>query len=224
YQVTDRQVDKDILVARVTKELFFDGVPQVVFTLYDQHGAVVYSLDFWADADVSDSYGVAYEQIIDGATVYSETAAEVVEPYYWIYDFYGPGDLFTIEVPTPWRYEYTEGDTAIVDTFYSPDEHAVVQNVTYDDGEVISREVAGAFALELLKQYYAADIVITDDQVQSDGSERLTWYSPSGDYSGISFFETRGTTFLLFSTLWDNPYEADYLDTLNYIISTYDIP
>jgi hypothetical protein len=60
--------------------------------------------------------------------------------------------------------------------------------------------------------------------VQPDGSERLTWNSPSGNYSGISFLESRGTTFLMFSVLWDNPYEADYFDTLDYIISTYTTP
>jgi hypothetical protein len=60
--------------------------------------------------------------------------------------------------------------------------------------------------------------------VQPDGSERLIWSSPSGDYSGTSFLETRGTTFLLFTTMYDNPYEDYYLETLNYTIGTYEVP
>jgi hypothetical protein len=225
YEVINRQIDPDIGLARVTKRLNFGGEPQVVFTLYDQHSEVVFSLDFWAHADLAAPYQAKYEEIIDNASVDSVTAAEAVEEYYWIYTFTGPNGFFEIEVPLAWLYETSEGDFAIVDTFYSPDNHGIVQNITYDDGEVIDRSQAGAFALSLLREFYADDIIITDDQVQPDGSERLTWNSPSGDYSGISFLETRGeTTFLMFSVLWDNPYEADYFDTLDYVISTYTTP
>ncbi len=224
YEVINRQIDSDIGVARVTKRLNFGGEPQVVFTLYDQHSAVIFSLDFWASADLAAPYREKYEEIIDNATVDSAQAAAEVDEYYWIYTFTGPRDLFEIEVPLAWRYETTEGDVAIVDTFYSPDDHGIVQNIAYDDGTAISNAEAGAFALSLLREFYAEDIVITDDQVQPDGSERLTWNSPSGNYSGISFLESRGTTFLMFSVLWDNPFEADYFDTLDYIISTYTTP
>jgi hypothetical protein len=224
YEVIDRQIDTDIGLARVTKRLNFSGEPQVVFTLYDQHSAVIFSLDFWASADLAAPYREKYEEIIDNATVDSAQAEEVVDEYYWIYTFTGPRNLFEIEVPLAWRYEPTVGDVAIVDTFYSPDEHGIVQNITYDDGTAVTNAQAGAFALSLLKEFYASDIVITDDQVQADGSERLTWNSPSGNYSGISFLESRGTTFLMFSVLWDNPYEVDYFDTLDYIISTYVTP
>ncbi|MFZ0547504.1 MAG: hypothetical protein WAM60_18805 [Candidatus Promineifilaceae bacterium] len=224
YEVINRQVDTDTGVARITKRLNFSGEPQVVFTLYDQHSEIIFSLDFWASADLAAPYRDKYEEIIDSASVDSAQAAAVVDVYYWIYTFTGPNDLFEIDVPLSWKYETTSGDFAVVDTFYSPDNHGIVQNIAYDDGEAINNSQAGAFALALLKEYYADDIRITDDQVQPDGSERLTWNSPSGDYSGISFFESRGTTFLLFSVLWDNPYEVDYFDTLDYIISTYDVP
>jgi hypothetical protein len=63
-----------------------------------------------------------------------------------------------------------------------------------------------------------------DGQVQADGSERLTWESSSGEYSGISFLETRGTTFLLFTVMWDDAYEDVYFDTLDYTVSSYSVP
>ena len=223
YAVADRQVNTMAGVATVTKNLVFDGIPQTVFTVYDQYGPVIYSFDFWADADVFDPYSAAYQTIIDTATVNSEAAADLT-PYDWIYTFTGPGNFFSIDVPTPWRYEISESEFTIVDTFYSPDEHAVIQNITYDDGEPTSRSEAGALAIELLRTYYAEDVTITDDQVQPDGSERLTWRSASGDYSGISFFETRGTAFLLFTVMYDNPYEETYFDTLDYTIGSYTIP
>jgi hypothetical protein len=224
YEISNRQIDPDIGLARVTKRLNFSGEPQIVYTLYDQHSATIFSIDFWASSDLAPAYRERYDEIISTATVDSAQAEALVDVYYWIYTFTGPSDHFEIEVPLAWLYESTEGEVAIVDTFYSPDNHGIVQNITYDDGEVIDRSQAGQFALALLREYYADDILITDDQVQPDGSERLIWNSPSGDYSGISFLETRGTTFLMFSVLWDNPYEEDYFDTLDYIISTYTTP
>lgn len=223
YEEVDRQIDADNGTATVVKRLLFDDVPQTVVTYYDQHDQVIYVLDFWADEDLFDAYADGYDAFFDEVTIDTQAAADQ-DLYLWIMTFTGPADLFTIEVPTSWRYEMAEGDFAIVDTFYSPDEHAVIQNIAYDDGEPISKSEAGAFALELLKTYYADDIKITDDQVQPDGSERLTWNSPSGDFSGISFFESRGTTFLLFTVMYDNPFEDIYLDVLDYTISTYQVP
>lgn len=223
YAEVAQEVDTESRVASVTKNLTFDGIPQTVITLYDQYDAIIYTYDFWSDDTNIDAYSDLYSQVVDTVQVNPDAATEQVE-YNWVYTFTGPNDLFTIEVPTPWRYERTEGENAIVDTFYSPDEHGVIQNITYDDGTETSRSQAGAFALELLRSYYASDIRIHSDEVQPDGSERLIWSSPGGDYSGTSFLETRGTTFLLFTTMHDNPFEEYYLDTLNYTIDSYDIP
>jgi hypothetical protein len=224
YQVVDYQIDPDFGIARVTKEFLFDDIPQTVFTYYDLYGSAMYATDFWADSDEYANYEAGYETVLDSLIPNSQAVVDSADIYYWIYTFYGPGDLFSIDVPIPWTYDMVEGDVFIVDTFTSPDEHAFIENISYDDGEAISRSDAGAFALELMKEFYAGDIQVSDDQVQPDGSERLTWHSPSGGYSGISFLETRGTTFLLFSSIWDDPYEDDYLDSLIYTIETYDVP
>jgi len=223
YVQISQEIDTDTRVASVTKNLTFDGVPQTIITLYDQYEAIIYTYDFWSDDANVDAYSDLYSRLVDTIQVNTTAAAEQVE-YNWVYTFTGPNNLFNIEVPTPWRYESTEGENALVDTFYSPDDHAVIQNITYDDGTETSRSQAGAFALELLRSYYATDIRIQSDEVQPDGSERLIWNSPGGDYSGTSFFETRGTTFLLFTTMYDNPFEEFYLETLNYTIETYEVP
>ncbi|MFW6069360.1 MAG: hypothetical protein ACOC9E_07235 [Chloroflexota bacterium] len=223
YVEVAQEVDTDTRVASVTKNLTFEGVPQTVITLYDQYENIIYTYDFWSDEANIDAYSDLYSNLVDTIQVDPEAAGEQLE-YNWVYTITGPNDLFTIEVPTPWTYERTEGENAIVDTFYAPDDHAVIQNIAYDDGTETSRSQAGAFALELLRSYYASDIVIHSDEVQPDGSERLIWSSPSGDYSGTSFLETRGTTFLLFTTMYDNPFEETYLDTLNYTIETYVVP
>jgi hypothetical protein len=223
YEEIGYEIDSLWGVAAVTKELTFDGVPQYVITYYDQYDLAIYTIDLWLDTDRLDAYSAAYDEIFETIEVNSSAVAEL-DTYLWIYTFTGPNNLFTIEVPIAWSYVRDEGANVIVDTFYAPDDHAVIQNVSYDDGTAVSKAMAGAFALELLKTYYASDIRITDDRVQTDGSERLTWHSRNGDYSGVSFFETRGTTFLLFTTMYDNPYEAIYLDVLNFTIGSYVVP
>jgi hypothetical protein len=224
FQEVDRQMNADDGIASVEKTLVFDEVPQKVDSIYSQHGQVIYVIDFWANANLYESYDPGFDEFFNGITVYSEDAAANQMIYGWLTDFYGPEDLFYIGVPESWYYEYTYEDFVAVDTFYSPDEHAIIENIVYDDGEEVSKSEAGAFALELLREFYAEDIRITDDQVQPDGSERLIWNSPSGEYTGWSYFETRGTTFLLFTLIYDNAYEDIYFDVLNDIVGTYDIP
>lgn len=223
YEVIELNVDEETRVGTVSKRLTFEGIPHTVVSVYDQYGPIIYTYDFWTEEGYMEPYSDLYTALLENAEVDPETAADLPE-YYWIYTFTGPGELFTIEVPTPWEYETSEDDVSVVDTFYAPDGHAVIQNITYDDGEPISRSEAGEFALTLLRDFYAEDLTVTEDQVQADGSERLTWQSQSGDYSGISFLETRGTTFLLFTVMWDNPFEEVYFETLDYTVSSYAVP
>lgn len=223
YAEVEQSIEPEDGFASVSKQLDFDGIPQFVVSFYDQREQAVFALDFWADSDRVEAYADQYDAIFESAMVDGEAAA-LQDIYYWVYEFYGPGDLFVIEVPTAWEYELTTGEFTVVDTFYAPDDHAVIQNITYDDGEPVSKSEAGAFALELLRTFYAEDIEITDDEVQPDGSERLIWHSPSGEYTGITFFESRGTPFLLFTSIYDNAFEDVYFDVLDYTIGSYVVP
>ena len=223
YVPVEQEIDVESGVASVTKNFSFNQVPQTAVSVYIQEGLAIYIVDTWADQDYVTLYGDLYPRIIGTMETDRDAAAEQFV-YNWIYTFEAPDDLFTINVPTPWEYERTESDVVIVDTFYAPDGHAVIQNIAYDDGEEITRSEAGAFGLELLRSSYAEDVRILDDQVQPDGSERLIWTSSGGGYSGTSFLETRGTTFLLFTIMHDDDYEDVYIDTLNYTVETYTVP
>jgi hypothetical protein len=222
YFVLNSVIDQENGIAVVEKSLDYDGIPQNVVSYYYQDGLAILANDYWADDDRLDEYNGAYDEFFNSLTT-DTTMVDDVEPYLWIYEFFGPNDLFFMEVPVSWRHEETTGNATAVDTFFSPDEHAVIQNITYDKGQPISKSEAGKFALGLLTTYYADDIKISDDQVQQDGSERLTWNSPGGDFSGISSFESRGNTFLLFTTMWDLDYEDMYFPILDYTLSTYDV-
>ena len=145
--------------------------------------------------------------------------------------FTDENNLYQIQVPSDWVYKQVTGDNYYIDQFKSPDGQALIENIVYDDGTTFNGGQKGTFALQLLYRFYSAtgenkDITITGDQLQDDGSERLTWYSESGDYSGASYFETREgrTTFLMFTIEWMNDAEDLYLDTLNAVVKSYVIP
>ena len=140
--------------------------------------------------------------------------------------------LYSIDVPSDWVQSQNSGDYYYADIFASPDKAAKVENLVYNDGTAFTGSQNGKFALYLLNTFYSntgkeGDIKVTDDAIQKDGSERLTWTSRGGGYSGVSFFEIRGSdraTFLMFTCYWLNSAENQYLDTINAIIASYRTP
>ena len=139
-------------------------------------------------------------------------------------------DLYQIEVPGDWVQSDTTGDSYYIDQFKSPDGNALIENLVYDDGDPFTGRSNGKFALGLLHTFYSntgkeGDIRISDDKIMPDGSERLSWSSREGGYSGMSFFEVRnGTTFLMFTVEWADEAESDYTDILNRAIESYVVP
>ncbi|MBI3176252.1 MAG: hypothetical protein HYZ25_21210 [Chloroflexi bacterium] len=140
---------------------------------------------------------------------------------------------YAIDIPSDWAYSQTvdsEKNYYYIDTFTSPDQMALVENIVYDDGKPFAGNDKGKFALYLLNTFYSktgkeGDIRVSDDRMMEDGSERLIWTSKAGGYSGISFLETRGTnTFLLFTVEWVNSAEDQYKSTLDDVIASYRVP
>ena len=139
-------------------------------------------------------------------------------------------NLYQIEIPGDWIKSDGSGDSYYYDQFKAPDGRAFIENLVYDDGEAFTGGTNGKFALWLLHNIYSntgkeGDIKITDDKIMPDKSERLTWTSRGGGYSGMSFFEVRNkTTFLLFTVEWVNEAETEYFDILNRAIDSYVVP
>lgn len=141
--------------------------------------------------------------------------------------------FFVIEVPADWNYQQTadtENEYYYIDTFTSPDGGAVIESIVYNDGTPFKGSQNGQFALYILNKFYSktgreGDIRISDDQIMKDGSERLTWTSKEGKYSGISYFEVRDSyNFLMFTVNWGNDMQETYFDTLNTVIESYRLP
>lgn len=226
YSQDQYQFDPSTNSGLVAKSLTSDTGDRKVFTYYLQDGQGVYSFDFWANADVASDYKDAYANLLNTINVKGKAAADL-PLYSFIYTFSDKNNLFQFEVPLAWTYSYDEATNIYQDRFTSPDGHSVIDNITYDDGTATSKSQAGAVALSLLNQVYtngANDIKITGDKVQPDGSERLTWTSKKGGYSGQSFFETRGTTFLMLSWLVDSGYEDMFGPVFDGVLSSYKVP
>jgi hypothetical protein len=146
--------------------------------------------------------------------------------------FTDQNDLMEFDLPGDWTYESGSDTNYYYDTFTSPAGDAKMENLVYNDGSAFVANQNGKFALGLLHNIYSAtgkegDIRVTGDSLQEDGSERLTWESKSGDYSGVSFFELRGSdksTFLMLTAWWDNSADQATIDAINNAIASYRIP
>ena len=147
----------------------------------------------------------------------------------WV-TFTDENDYLAIDLPGDWEYSQTvdaENDVWYWDVFASPDGRAGVESIVYDEGKPLN---TGKTALNWLHQNYSStgqegDIRISDDSIQKDGSERLTWASKGGNYSGISFFEIRKpTAMLMFTVLWDDASAEQYGDVLDQVIGSYRTP
>ena len=144
--------------------------------------------------------------------------------------FTDKNNFYQIDLPGDFVHSTSSGDHYYIDTFTSPDKKAVVENIAYDDGTPFSGGDNGKFALQILNQNYSntgkeGDIKVTNDSIQKDGSERLTWSSKSGSYSGVSYFEIRNkTTFLMFTIDWGNDSESTSVDLLDKVVSSYRLP
>jgi hypothetical protein len=225
YVQVDSQTN-DAGTTLVKKTFTFNDVPQYVFTIYMKGGPAMFAFDFWADQDVADSYTQSFMDLA-GTINYDGTKAADLPIYGDTYTFTDKNNTFQFDVPLAWTYSYDEGTNYYNDTFTSPDSNSLIDSIAYDDGTTTSKAQAGDLALQILNKWYtngANDIKITGDKVQSDGSERLTWTSKKGGYSGQSFFETRGTTFLMLSWIVGNGYEEMFGPVFDNTLATYSIP
>jgi len=148
--------------------------------------------------------------------------------------FTDDNNLFSFDLPGDWNYSnsFNDEDGIYVDRFESPDQMGFIENITGFSKDALTGSSNGKIALYFIHKYYSAtgkegDIRISGDQLQADGSERLTWKSSSGGYSGISYFEIRGAdrkTFLMLTTWWNDGTDQATLDVITQAIESYRIP
>lgn len=223
YQESKREISAEAGHAQINKTLDWNRIPQIVSSNYQQEGEVIYWINYWEN-QVSDSIlQPIFDQVsehISNNSAYCEDLA----PYQTLMPFAGPKNLFSMQVPIPWTHSVEKADVFQIDTFVAPDLNAAIQNITYDDGKIVTRGAADTIALDFLKEIYAKDVRISSARFQPDNSIRWIWESASGGFQGITFYETRGTSFLMLTVMYVNDQKELYLPLLETIISSYSIP
>ena len=224
YKLSDKKTLSDGCVFAMKTLATKSGVAKSVGTYYCYNTSVMFQQDFWADTSAFSQYATPFDQVSNSMKSNS-TAAAKSPAYAETYTFTDLNKKFEFKVPYSWKYERTKGTSTNVDTFTSPDGASVFQNITYDDGKTVTQSESGKFALKLLKDVYKlTDIVITEDKVQKDGSERLTWYSNAQGIKGQSFFETRGSTFLMLSWIANTGDYSTFSPVWDVLLDSYKIP
>lgn len=220
YAQVERKVDNQKSVATLQSTFDSGNIPQKMLSIYQREGILVFYMHFQTSASTYEKNNPLFEQIIQSALFNSSATAEII-PYNIVYDFNGSKNLFILEIPTNWTYQKNTINNGILDKFLSPDGHARIENITYDDGNPITRAKADRIALELLKELYANDVRISEAQTQPDLSIRWSWASTKSGIEGTSFYETRGTSFLMLTLYWDKDYTDIFNPLFNRIIQTY---
>jgi hypothetical protein len=202
------------------KQFSDQGIQKTLASLYQQEERAVLILDFLIAAELFEPYKDTLNTMIDSIQVNADAVADLP-----IYSFdqekkYSNG-YFSIQIPSYWRINHVTGENSIVDTITSPDEQAIIQTIVYDDGQHMSRNIAGDLVLALLRENYTKSITVLADETLADGREKLSWQSKNADYRGITTFETSTSTLFMITVLWGNDPEQYYQDILKDIIDSY---
>lgn len=218
----DRQVNEEDKSIYIIKKVTHQGREKTLITLYHQKDQAALILDFLFNhnefnVDQKDLTGIINSVEIN-PDIFSHLPIDSNAN-----DSIRANGYFSIEIPVYWISERTSGEFSSVDTFYAPDNRAIAQTLIYDDGQSLSRRVAGQIVLATLRENYAKDIIVVKDRVLPDGREELTWKSINDSYEGITIFETRGSALLVLSVMRENDPENYYQGILDDIISSYTI-
>jgi hypothetical protein len=163
--------------ARVSKTLESKGVAKRVISSYCYSDGVMSQQDFWMDANRAAMYSTLYDAVTGSLNV--ET--KVVKTFVPYRERYAATDLqkrFEFQVPYSWKRETVDG----IEKFTSPDE---VNVLWYSSTPAES-------ALKWLGSQFA-DVGVTEDRAQKDGSRRVAWNSAAGGVKGAAVITSRGT-------------------------------
>ncbi|MBL8079749.1 MAG: hypothetical protein JNM55_17410 [Anaerolineales bacterium] len=223
---------KDVIL--IDKSYEFEGRTQFVRSVYNQFGATSYTFEILGPESAikgNSAYLTVFEDFI-GSLEVDPDAANGLPIYGPTWNFVGPNEAMSIDVPLGWAYQFDDHETysdALIETLQSPDLAALIENVSVVDGNSYTMGNAGQMALFLLNDRYSSgsnDIRVSDIKTLNDGSEFWTWRSVKGGFSGVTNFELRdgGRQILLLSFISDNDFLDLYQPLFDRVLSTYTIP
>jgi hypothetical protein len=209
--------------ANVVKRLQIDGLNQVVTSSYRRGDRAVYSLDYFFEDNHPDIPVEQYNHLLDGVEVWG-SSSNALGIYQNQFRFCASEHDLQLDIPEAWTHESQVREYSSLEIFTSPDQHAVLQAIVYDDGKEINKSVAGKFALVLLGNYFTQDLWVTEDRLLPDGAEKLSWNSPEGGFQGTMQIYTLDTTLLIIASVVDDEYQSDYWEVFQIAFGSISFP
>ena len=220
FSETARQMDEGLL--RISADWREGSAPWQSQDIFTRSGAAAYQLSFSADAQKWAEFAPLFDavaaktdyrpQSLSGAPIYSQTVA-----------YTAPDVLFTLDVPADWAKYADIGsiENTQLEGFLSPDLHAAVQVVVYRQGSLIKVDTKAFKTLEIMRKLYGYDLRVSHDKALPDGRERLAWTAAKRRVSGISYFDSFGSSMYIFSVVWDDDFERMYQPVLDLVVDSF---
>jgi tetratricopeptide (TPR) repeat protein len=127
-----------------------------------------------------------------------------------------------VDVPVTWETRQAFFDYSVVSTYTSPEEHALIQVVVFEDSKQVSRDLALLFALVLLDESYTEQMDVTANEILAD-RENLIWETEEGGYRGVTGFTVNNGSIVVMTYMFDEQFEAEYGDLLEDIANRVDL-
>jgi len=190
--------------------------------VFTRSGAGAYQLSLSTVQAQWEEFAPIFEQIIE-KTTYLPEALSGTPIYAQTRKYSAPDLVFTLEVPTAWSKYADIGrvENTQIEGFLSPDRHAAVQVATYRQGSFVTQDAKAIKTLDTMRLMYGYDLSVSHDKALPDGRERLAWSAARREMSGISYFDSYGSSIYIFSVVWDNAFQGMYEDTLNMIVESF---
>ena len=190
--------------------------------VFTRSGAAAYQLSLSAEQTQWEAYAPLFDEVNAGVAFHPESLSG--KPIYaQTYKYTAQDVLFTLDVPTAWsRYADTASiENTQLEGFLSPDSHAAVQVAVYRQGSLIKVETKAFKTMEIMRKVYGYDLRVSHDKTLPDGRERLAWSAARRKVSGISYFDSFGSSLYIFSIIWDDAFEDMYMPSLDAVVNSF---
>jgi hypothetical protein len=222
YVETSRQQVASPNSILLIKQCFQQDCRKILVTLYKQQAQAIFMYDCLLDQDLYVRYLEFFKTFSDSIQINPDKVANLSVYSFDQAQVYSNGK-FSILAPSYWSVRQSKGENISVDTVTSPDEQSIIQTIVYDDGNTMSRNIAGTLVLTLLSENYTKGIIVETDGLLENGQEKITWRSNVADYRGITLFETRASAMYVVTVIWGNDPDHYYQDMLEKVINTYKV-
>ena len=220
YKQEEAKLDNHLGIATVRSQFYLANEAQELSSIYIRKENIIITMRLQANRSEYLKLEKLFDQVMNSAKFDLDKATGLI-PYNMVYDFAHPMNVFTLKIPTSWRYNREEFANFAIDRFYSPDGLAWIENLTYDDGNVIKPNQAFTITANLVWELFAKDLRISEMKPQPDGSTRWVWRSDRNNIQGTTFYELRGTKFLMLSLITKKEVQEVIAPLFSLIIQNY---